>query len=304
VVFAAVLSASTGHGFAADKIPVAVSIVPQKYFVQQIGKDLVDVQAMVPPGASPHTYEPQPRQMVDLSKTQVYFAVGAPFEGAWLKKIAATNPEMKLVHTDKGIEKLAMAAHHLFDDAEGHHEEDEHHHERGEDEHASDLHDHGGHDPHIWLSPPLVKIQARAILAALQEVDPAHRNVYAANFREFIARLDKLDADLKQIFAGRTGLQFMVFHPSWGYFAHAYGLNQVPIEIEGKSPKPAQLKALIQNARERGIRVIFVQPQFSTRSAQLVAREIDGQVAFADPLAEDWLANMREVAAKFKAALK
>ena len=98
------------QAFANKKPLVFVSIVPQKYFVQQIGKDLVDVQAMVPPGASPHTYEPQPRQMVDLSKTQVYFAVGAPFEGAWLKKIAATNPEMKLVHTDKGIEQLAMAA--------------------------------------------------------------------------------------------------------------------------------------------------------------------------------------------------
>jgi zinc transport system substrate-binding protein len=154
------------------------------------------------------------------------------------------------------------------------------------------------------LSPPLVKIQARTILAALQDADPAHRNDYAANFTAFMTRVDQLDTDLKKTFAGNTGLQFMVFHPAWGYFAHAYGLKQVPIEIEGKDPKPAQLKALIQHAREDGIKVIFVQPQFSAKSAKLVAQEIGGQVAFADPLAEDWMANLREVAGKFQKALK
>jgi zinc transport system substrate-binding protein len=113
-----------------------------------------------------------------------------------------------------------------------------------------------------------------------------------------------MDADLKKTFAGKKGLQFMVFHPAWGYFADTYGLKQVPIEIEGKDPKPAQLKALIQHAREDGIKVIFVQPQFSSQSAELVAREIGGQVAFANPLAEDWMANLREVADKFESALK
>jgi zinc transport system substrate-binding protein len=109
---------------------------------------------------------------------------------------------------------------------------------------------------------------------------------------------------LKKTFAGQKGLQFMVFHPAWGYFAHAYGLKQVPIEIEGKDPKPAQLQKLIQHARENGIKVVFVQPQFSTESAELVAREIGGQVAFANPLAENWMANLRQVADKFQAALK
>lgn len=290
-----------GNVCAADKLPVFVSIVPQKYFVQQIGKVLVDVQAMVQPGASPATYEPKPKQMADLSKTKIYFAIGVPFEKAWLEKIAAANPKMKVVHTDHGIEKLAMALHHHHGDEAVEHHEGEHH---GEAEHKEDHHEHAGLDPHIWLSPPLVKIQARAILAALQEVDPGHRSVYEANFREFAVRIDQLDADLKKTFAGKRGLQFMVFHPSWGYFAHAYGLKQVPIEIEGKAPKPAQLKKLIQHARESGIKVVFVQPQFSTKSAKLVAREIGGQVAFANPLAEDWMANLHQVAAKFQAALK
>jgi zinc transport system substrate-binding protein len=276
---------------ASDRLPVFVSIVPQKYFVQQIGKDLVDVKVMVQPGASPATYEPKPRQMSGLSKARVYFAIGVPFEKTWLRKIAAANPELKVIHTDHGIEKIPMATHQ--------HEEDHH----GKAAHE-DHYEHNGLDPHIWLSPPLVKIQARRILAALQEVDPGHRNVYEANFQNFAARIDQLDADLKKTFAGKQGLQFMVFHPSWGYFARSYGLEQVAIEIEGKNPKPAQLKKLIEHAREKDIQVIFAQPQFSTKSAGLIAREINGQVAFADPLAEDWMANLNHVADNFKEALK
>ena len=164
---------------AADKLPVFVSIVPQKYFVQQIGKDLVEVQAMVQPGASPATYEPKPKQMADLSKTRIYFAIGVPFENAWLEKIAGANPNMRLVHTDHGIEKIAMTAHHHHHDekAEEHHESEHHeadhdqekkeHH--GEAAHDEDHHEHAGLDPHIWLSPQLVKIQARTILAELQK---------------------------------------------------------------------------------------------------------------------------------------
>lgn len=276
-------------------MPVFVSISPQKYFVQQIGKDLVDIQVMVPPGASPATYEPKPRQMVDLSKTRVYFAIGVPFENTWLKKIAAANPGMKVFHMDDGIEKIPMAAHDHIKASE-HHEEDLHR--------EAGAHGHSGLDPHIWLSPPLVKIQARTITNALQTIDPAHQDLYETNSQQFIAQIDRLHDELKGIFAGKQGLQFMVYHPSWGYFARAYGLKQVPVEIEGKDPKPARLKALIKYAREKDINIIFVQPQFSTKSAGLVARAIGGQVAFADPLAADWLSNLRNVADRFKAALK
>ncbi len=319
-IFFSTLFTYSGIVYAADKLPVFVSIVPQKYFVQQIGKDLVEVQAMVQPGASPATYEPKPKQMADLSKSKIFFAIGVPFENAWLGKITAANPNMRVVHTDHGIEKLAMEAHHHHDEHEeehhesdhdgkgGHHGETEHGHKKGEHheetDHDEDHHEHTGLDPHIWLAPPLVKIQARTILDALQKADPAHRSVYEANFKAFTAQVDKLDADLKKTFTGKKGLQFMVFHPAWGYFADAYGLKQVPIEIEGKDPKPAQLKKLIQHAREDGIKVVFVQPQFSTKSAELVAREIGGQVAFANPLAEDWMANLRQVADKFQASLK
>ncbi|MGD9172556.1 MAG: zinc ABC transporter substrate-binding protein [Desulfobacterales bacterium] len=274
---------------AASPVPVFVSINPQKYFVQQIGKNRVRVHVMLPPGASPATYEPRPRQMAVLSKTKMYFAIGVPFENTWLEKIAAANPGMTVVHTDGGIEKIPMATHH--------HAEDEAHHEAG-------TQGHRGLDPHIWLSPPLVKIQARTIMNALQNMDPSHQAAYQNNYQLFVAEIDRLDNELKAIFAGKRGLRFMVFHPSWGYFARTYGLKQLAVEIEGKDPKPAQLKELIEHAREKDVNIIFVQPQFSTRSARLLAKEIGGQVAVADPLAEDWLGNLRNVANKFRAALK
>ena len=266
------------------KIAVFVSVAPQKYFVQQICKELADVQVMVPSGASPATYEPKPRQMAAISKTRIYFSIGVPFEKTWLKKIAAANPDMAVVPTDRGIKKLPIAVH-------------THHGDQNQPE-------HGTLDPHIWLSPPLVMIQARTILEALQETDPIQRSVYENNFRAFMSQLSDLDAELRTIFSGTSGQQFMVFHPSWGYFAQAYGLKQVSIEIEGKEPKPADLRELIEHARADGIKFVFVQPQFSARSAKLIAREISGQVVFADPLAEDWGGNLRAVARKFESALR
>ena len=282
--------------WAQDPIKVFVSIVPQKYFVEQIGKDLVDVQVMVEPGASPATYEPKPGQMAAISKAALYFSIGVPFENAWLKKIASANPGMRIVHTDERIQKVPISAHR-------HHDEGEHY-EKDDNVHKADHHEDGIPDPHIWLSPPLVVAQARSILTALQEIDPSHHFVYETNCNTFLLKVMRLDAELKGIFAGKQGLRFMVFHPAWGYFARAYGLEQVPIEIEGKEPKPAQLKELIDYAKEKNIKVVFVQPQFSAKSAQQIAREIGGHVVFANPLAENWMENLRQQAEAFKKALR
>jgi zinc transport system substrate-binding protein len=289
LVSATILLICHGHAQAGKKLPVFVSIPPQKYFLHQIGRQRVEVQVMVQPGASPATYEPKPRQMAAISRAHIYFAIGVPFEKIWLKKIAAANPEMPVVHTDHGIQKIRMATNHAESERQA-----------GKDHQDP----HGEFDPHIWLSPSLVMIQARTILNALVEIDPDHRAIYETNTKAFLSNLEALDADLKKTFTGKQGLQFLVFHPSWGYFARSYGLKQVPIEIEGKDPKPAQLKALIEHARKKHIHVIFVQPQFSSRSAELVAREIGGRVIFADPLASDWSGNLREVAKKLKTALK
>lgn len=311
---------------AEGKIPVFVSIVPQKFFVEQIGRDRVDVQVMVEPGASPHTYEPKPQQMRALSKARVYFAIGLPFEHVWLGKIAAANRDMKIVHTDEGIEKIQMVGehHHEGEAGEQHRAEPPHkpdgakhtaeppHKPAGERDSAEEHHRpdgepgelHGEPDPHIWLSPGLVAIQAEQILNGLKAVDPSSAALYESNYRTFISQITALDGELKEIFAGKQGVQFMVFHPSWGYFAREYKLKELPIEMEGKDPKPAQIQELISHAREHKISVIFVQPQFSVKSAHQIAKEINGEVVFADPLAYDWFKNLREVADKFKAALR
>jgi zinc transport system substrate-binding protein len=283
--------ASLGTVYAASPLPVFVSIPPQKYFVEKIGGALVSVSVMVGPGANPHNYEPRPNQMTDLTKARIYFAVGIGFEDAWLSRFANLNPTMRIVHTDEGIEKLSMVP-------------DDHHKET-----------HGGHspthennkatkDPHVWLSPLKSKIIARNILKALQEQDPSNTQFYENNYRVLIQEIENLDGELRGLFANKKGMKFIVFHPAWGYFARDYDLVQIPIEVEGKEPKPAQLKDLIKFARKEGITVIFVQPQFSARSAQTIAKEIGGRVVIADDLAADWARNLRNQGRAFLSASK
>jgi len=271
---------------------VFVSIAPQKYFVQKIGGDLVRVAVLVPAGSDPHTYEPKPKQMAELSKCVVYFAIGIDFEKAWLPRISGTNPTMRIVHTDAGIKKITMTGHH-HDTASTH----------GHSGTALSGHEKFP-DTHIWLSPSLVKIQAGHILRALIDIDPQNRLQYKTNYTAFLKEIDTLDAEMKNLFAHRKGNRFMAFHPSWGYFARDYGLEQISIEIEGKEPKPMQLKIIIENARKEGIRVVFVQPQFSERSAVMISREIKGKVVYVDPLAENWAENLREIVREFVAAVR
>lgn len=292
----------------AARISVFVSIPPQRYFVQQIGKDRVSVQVMVRPGASPATYEPKSAQMAAIAKTDVYFSIGVPFEDVWLEKIVAANPEMQIVATDHGIEKLPMATHHHDHGSDkGHDHDSDKGHDHGSDEghdHGSDMEQEHHLDPHIWTTPLLVIQQARTIATALKQIDPVHQNAYEANYASFAEALTQLDRELRKTLEGFENRKFLVFHPSWGYFAHAYGLLQVPVEVEGKRPKPAHLHEIIEHARRDKIQVVFVQPQFSTKSARTIAAAIGGEVVVADPLAEDWANNLRRQTLKFKDALR
>jgi zinc transport system substrate-binding protein len=276
--------------FAENPLKVTVSILPQKYFVEKIGGNRVDVSVMVLPGANPATYEPKPRQMVDLTQSRIYFAIGVPFETVWLDKFANANPGMEVVSTQAGIEKIPMKTTHHPDGDEGH---------------GGPLAHTGMRDPHIWLSPPLVMVQARNVLDALLKADPAGKIAYEANYRQFIMELVDLDLKITSLFSDKNAdNRFMVYHPAWGYFAKAYGLVQIPVETEGKSPTPRPLQRLIDEARQNGIRAVFVQPQFSTKSAETIARAINGRVIAADPLALDWPTNLLQVAGQFKSALK
>ncbi len=280
----------SGVGHAAGKLSVFVSILPQQYFLEKIGGDRVDVSVMVMPGASPATYEPTPRQMAGLTRAAAYFAIGVPFETAWLARIKAANPTMAVVHVDQGIRKEPMGAHG--------HEHGDHDQDKG--------HGHGILDPHIWLSPRLAKVMAGDICRGLVAVDPGSRAEYEANLQALLRDINGLDSQMHAILdkvpAGKRA--FMVFHPSWGYFAREFGLEQIPIESEGKEPSPRALAEVITRGREMGIGVVFVQPQFSDRSARVIAAEMGAKVVPLDPLAGDWADNMLRAAKAFRQALE
>jgi len=268
---------------------VFASIIPQKHFLEKIGGDLVDVSIMVMPGASPATYEPTPRQMARLAKAKAYFSIGVPFENSWLERIASASSEMVIIPTGKGIQKIPMAVH-AHDESEG----------------KSDGHGDGILDPHIWLSPERVRLIAANICAGLIQLDTVNTVVYEANLVAFLEDLDRLDEDIRASLAKVPDGQrsFMVFHPSWGYFAEQYGLLQIPIETEGQSPSPRELVEVVERGRELGISVVFVQPQFSDKSAKVIASEIGAQVVPLDPLAEDWADNLRSAAEAFRQELR
>jgi zinc transport system substrate-binding protein len=287
ILFFLTVSALNGLPAWCAETPVlaAVSIAPQKYFVEKIGGSHVSVTVMVPPGVEPHVYEPKPKEVLALSKARVYFAIGAPFESAWLPRFSSVNPKLLIVHTEEKVQMMPLA------------QEETHAPVHGETSES-------GMDIHIWLSPPLVKIQAQAIFDGLVKIDPAHSEGYRANYNKFKDEIDVLDTDLKKLFLNRQQEKFMVFHPAWAYFAKSYGLREIPIEIAGKEPKPSELMKLIKLARNEKIRVIFVQPQFSARSAKTIADAIHGRLVYADPMAENWAQNIRSAAEGFSSALK
>lgn len=265
---------------ATDALAVTVSILPQKYFVERIGGEHVVVNVMVAPGDSPASYEPKPEQMAALSDSAAYYSIGVPFESAWLEKIAAANENMLMVDMIENIERMPMDAH-----------------SNDEDPAQESL------DPHVWASPELVKVMSQTIYQALVELDPKNQADYKANLEGFIAEIDVLEADITASLAGLEGKKFFVFHPSWGYFAKDFGLEQIPIEIGGTEPSASELAGLIEEARAEGAKVIFVQPEFSTRTAETIATEIGGSVVLISSLEYDWIENLRKVAAAFKDVL-
>lgn len=300
---------------AAEPLRVFVSILPQKFFLDQIGKSNVKVNVMVQPGANPAVYEPKPSQMVDLAKTDIYFAVGVPFENAWLPKIADSNPKMTIVHTDANVPKIPISGHYHYDE-DGNiiefHDGAEHHHAEGEDhdhethgehdghnhEDGHDCAEHEGHahasgsgetlDPHIWLDPALVKIQARNIADALKAHDPANADFYESNYAGLLLRVDQVDAQVREKLQGLEGITFMTFHPAWGYYAKAFGMHQLTVEAGGREPSPAQLKDLMEQAKAANVKAIFVQPQFDQKHARTIAKALKIKLLIADPLELDW----------------
>ena len=292
-------SAATTEVVPVEKINTTVSIVPLAYFAERIGGDWVNVNIMVGPGESPHTYEPTPEKMVAVSESPIFFSIGVEYEQVWLPKFEDANPDMVVVDTSTGIERITMND--RIDLSAAIDEADEHDHDEAED--TDHDHEESGLDPHVWLSPENGKIIAENMLNGLIELAPQHEADFRSNYDALIADIDDTDAQIKEILAGSENRPFMVFHPSWGYFAKQYNLQQVALEVEGQEPSASELAQLVDLALEQGVTVIFVAPAFSTASAEALAQEIGGTVATANPLAENWLENLSTVAQAFSDAI-
>ena len=265
-------------------ITVGVSILPQAFFVEKIGGAHIQVVVMVPPGASPATYEPRPRQLASLAQCRLYLAQGLPFESAWLPRFRRSNPAMQIVYCYKGVERVGVSS---FED------------QIGPRQHSGSL------DPHIWLSPPLVIVEARNILKALLEVDPSRAEYYQENYRVLIQEIVDLDLKIQNLFRGVGNRNcFLVYHPAWGYFARAYGLRQIAVEKGGKKPLAHDMKKLIIFARKKAFKYLFIQPQISAHSAQVVAKSIGARLVVLDPPAKQWDTNLLLAAQKIKKALR
>ncbi|MEZ5357344.1 MAG: zinc ABC transporter substrate-binding protein [Candidatus Zixiibacteriota bacterium] len=254
-----------------DSLRIFVSILPQKYFAEQIFPQPVSIQALIGPGQSPHTYEPSPQKIAALSKADIYLTIGLPFEQRLLAKSADIFNRVQIVDTRRGITFRHMETHH-----------DEH------DEHEGTL------DPHFWLDPVMAKTMIRNMVPGDSDLWPLLRRNRV--FEAINLRLDSLDAYIAAKLAPFKGQKLYVFHPSFGYFCDRYGLEQVAIETEGKEPSARQLAKLIEQAKADHVKVIIIQSQFSQKTARAIASEIGAEVISLDPLAYDYINNMKHMA--------
>ena len=265
-----------GRSAAPPRLRVVASVPPQAWLVKQIGGDRVDVEVLLPPGASEHTYEPTPQQVARLADARLVVEVGHPallFERRLLDAMLVREPRPLVVEMVPG----------------------------GPSPRSSPAHDHGN-DPHVWLSPRAMRAAAADVEAALERLDPPGAPLYRANLRQAVADIDRLDAELRRELAPLPQRRFLVYHPAWGHFARDYGLEQVAIESDGKEPSARRLVELVEEARRAGTRTVFVQRGEYDRPAQAIAAELGGRVVGLEPLARDWPGNLRRTAALLREA--
>jgi zinc transport system substrate-binding protein len=276
IIFTIILASCTGSVPDDNRPVITVSILPQKYLVERVTGDKFRINVLVPPGASAETYEPTPMQVRDLAGSAIYFRIGyMEFERTLISSLQTQNPEVKFVNTADGTNLIAAE---IVD-------------------HGDHVH-HYGVDPHIWLSVPEVMIQAGNILEAVIDKDPENQDLYMNNFSNFMEELVSLHHELTEKFGDLKHRTFLIFHPALGYFARDYGLTQISIEQEGKNPTAANMRKIIDVARETGINDVLIQMEFERENAKTVARELGGEVIEIDPLSENWMDNMTEIAEK------
>jgi len=274
-----------------DGIKVAVSIVPQAAFVEEVGGDLVDVVTVIPIGFSPENYEPSARQIVDVNNAEIYFSLGVPAESA---NIIPELNDLNIVHLEDRVADVYEDRY--FGDEEAHDEEEEEAH----DDHD---HSHFGRDPHIWLSIKRVKVMVEVIEEELSKIDPDNADVYQANANIYIAELDALETEIEGMFEDKTMRTFIVYHPSYGYFADDYGLEMMALEEDGKEPSFAHLQELITFARDNNIDRIFHQAEIDSEQVETFKNDINGISVELNPLSYDYIDAMREMAQEISEGL-
>lgn len=258
---------------------VTVSILPQKYLVERIAGDYLNVNVMIPPGMNPATCDLNTGQLKKLYDSDLCFTIGyLPFELTHLYPVLETLKDIPVINHSRDVQLLSGSCSHQHD-AE---------------------HEHGGIDPHIWLSPANVQTMITTIYRVLSERYPEQQETFKANYEDLSRDVDSIARQAQQVLTGRTHKEFLIYHPALTYFAGDYGLEQISIEDEGKEPNPAHLKKIIDLAREKNIHMIFIQSQFDSSNAESIAREIGGQIIPIDPLAEDWIKEMNHLINAFK----
>lgn len=245
-----------------DRIGVVASVPPLAWFAEAVGGPLVELTVLVPPGASPAMYEPTHRQLRRLGDASVWVTVGHPrfpFDAAWRNRLTARRPGLSVVPAGEGCSRRTD-------------------------------------DPHLWTSPACARKMVRRVADALTAARPAAEDSIRARRDRALAVVEAVHRDLSEMLGAHRGRAFLVFHPALGYLARDYGLEQMAIQRGATEPNPAELDRIVRRARERGIRHVFVQPQFSREAAGLVADALPGgEVVPVDPLAPDWPASMRSV---------
>lgn len=281
IILLLIISTSSGCTQSTDGInekkTVAVSIVPQETFVKEVAGDLIEVITLIPPGSSPETYSPTPKELQKFSQASIYFTIGVPAEKANILPAAKDlSPNTKIVD-------LASIVSQKYPDREF---------------------APGERDPHIWLSPKRAKVMIDAIQEELSALDPENSNIYRKNAEEYKARLDELDANIKEMLKDLPNKSFIVYHPAFGYFADDYGLEMISLEEEGKEATPQRFQEVIEIAKSQGIRVIFHQAEVDSRQAKALAEEIGGQTEKIAPLAPNYIENLEKMANTLADALK
>lgn len=254
-----------------DRLMVAVSIVPERTFMEAVGGDLIDVVVMIPPGHSPENYAPTPQQMEELSDASLYFSIGVPTEAANILPMAASLNDVKIISLQ---EEVAQA-------------------------YPMRMAGEGTPDPHIWLSPRRAVVMIEAIARELSALDPQHQDIYRQNADDYIAQLNALDADIRGALQGMENKTIIVYHPAFGYFADDYGLDMIALEQEGKPAAAQDFQEALSTARAEGIKVIFYQEEFDSRQAETFASEIGGEAVKVAPLSPDYIDNLRQTADAF-----